>query len=552
MNVRNLLRLSLLLLLSLNPGYALNAIAQEEPCGCQTNAVNIGTGINPTTGVPLPPGTTPQNFDPSWVVTQSPDPTISIPAIPWIIPNGAGVWGSGTPALHTALVGAASYISPFNTQGYMVNNPAPQPAFIFRLDFCVCASNQYTLTGLFNADDYAELWLDGTTLLSTCPSWHNVVNVSSTFPLSAGSHYLEIHLRNTGAQAMGVALSGNITSSNGANTLMGYDCCHAAGGVNGRKYLDANCNGQIDANDPIGAGWTFTLNPGGYTATSDGLGYFNFPGIPAGTYTLSETPQPGWTPVLPPGGSTTVNIVAGQVVTVDFLNTECDPGGSECDDKCYWRITGNNTITPSNYLGTNTAADLIVKTNGTERARIEGTGDGNMGISTASPTTILHTYAAPPPAGAPSGLRFEDLPWGTGYILVTDDDGYVYRMEDAVKKSIGSPEMMEMQQQVNELKREISELRALLQGSDANSLSISPNPTTGQVNATFRIAQTYTTAMVRIIDNAGRTVISSPVSGSEGTTSLVIPVSSASGNLSCVLIVDGKAIATEKLILLNK
>lgn len=47
--------------------------------------------------------------------------------------------------------------------------------------------------------------------------------------------------------------------------------------------------------------------------------------------------------------------------------------------------------------------------------------------------------------------------------------------------------MLQMQQQVNELKNEISALKALLQGGGDNSLKVSPNPTDGQVNVSFRI-----------------------------------------------------------------
>lgn len=112
--------------------------------------------------------------------------------------------------------------------------------------------------------------------------------------------------------------------------------------------------------------------------------------------------------------------------------------------------TWNTTLLPVSVR----MVKLIIKTNGTERARIEGAGDGNMGIATSSPTTILHTYAAPPPSGAPSGLRFEDLPWGNGFILVTDDDGYVYKADVTAYKG-GSMEMMQMQQEMNSLKKEI-------------------------------------------------------------------------------------------------
>jgi len=52
-----------------------------------------------------------------------------------------------------------------------------------------------------------------------------------------------------------------------------------------------------------------------------------------------------------------------------------------------WGVNGN-TVTSSNYLGTNNSADLIFKTNNTERMRISST--GAVGIGTNTPTAQLH------------------------------------------------------------------------------------------------------------------------------------------------------------------
>ena len=54
-----------------------------------------------------------------------------------------------------------------------------------------------------------------------------------------------------------------------------------------------------------------------------------------------------------------------------------------------WFTSGNKYIDPENYfLGTTDAADLVIRTDNVERARI--TSEGNVGIGTDTPTGILH------------------------------------------------------------------------------------------------------------------------------------------------------------------
>lgn len=56
-----------------------------------------------------------------------------------------------------------------------------------------------------------------------------------------------------------------------------------------------------------------------------------------------------------------------------------------------WSTVGNSALSSThgaNYLGTNDAVDLVLKTNGTERMTVSST--GNVGIGTAAPSNKLH------------------------------------------------------------------------------------------------------------------------------------------------------------------
>ena len=73
--------------------------------------------------------------------------------------------------------------------------------------------------------------------------------------------------------------------------------------INGTKYEDVNGDGVRQAGEPGLAGWTIDLSYQGTvveTTTTDAGGAYAFPldadrfPVAAGTYTLSERPQPGW------------------------------------------------------------------------------------------------------------------------------------------------------------------------------------------------------------------------------------------------------------------
>ncbi len=101
------------------------------------------------------------------------------------------------------------------------------------------------------------------------------------------------------------------------------------GKVYGQKFQDLNANGIKDSDEVGLAGWvinikgmdTITKTAVNMTTTTDSNGNYNFTGLTAGTYTISETLQNGWIQTAPVNGTYTVNIVSGSNFTgQDFGN----------------------------------------------------------------------------------------------------------------------------------------------------------------------------------------------------------------------------------------
>jgi len=88
------------------------------------------------------------------------------------------------------------------------------------------------------------------------------------------------------------------------------------------KFNDLNGNGKQDPGEPLLPNWVFTVKDSSNTVVgtlTSGMERVCID-VKPGTYTVTETPQPGWAPTTPGGGTQTVTVVAGQTTTVTFGN----------------------------------------------------------------------------------------------------------------------------------------------------------------------------------------------------------------------------------------
>jgi len=220
-----------------------------------------------------------------------------------------------------------------------------------------------------------------------------------------------------------------------------------------------------------------------------------------------------------------------------------------CSDTCSWVVTGNNIYGSNNIFGTLTNNDIRIVTNSANRAVIKA--GGFMGIKQLSPTTTFDVDCVP--TTAPSGLRLENLPSGQGRAVVVDANGYVYRSATSLKEN-----SEDMQSQIDQLKQRIEDLTLQLSLLDCMpcdngnySLNVTPNPNNGRMNIAYKISNGFESAAIKVVDANGSMIHTTNLQNSNGTATIELPASVASGHVIAIMIVDGKPVARQKVILVK-
>jgi Secretion system C-terminal sorting domain len=180
---------------------------------------------------------------------------------------------------------------------------------------------------------------------------------------------------------------------------------------------------------------------------------------------------------------------------------------------------------------------------------------GNLAVGTTIPTAQLHTVGT---------VRHQNLPSGTGKALVVDANGNVFVSNTlaglAPSANNNATELLNAQkQEINDLKTRLERLEKLLSNStsgiapkyETENISLEqnrPNPANGFTAIDYSLPNTYSKAMLNIVDVAGKVIHSEPLTNSKGTVEMNT-THWTEGIYIYTLVADGKVLKTKKMII---
>lgn len=171
--------------------------------------------------------------------------------------------------------------------------------------------------------------------------------------------------------------------------------------------------------------------------------------------------------------------------------------------------------------------------------------DQLVGIGTTAPTAILHTNGK---------VRMENLPNGSGRALVVDPDGNVMVANSYINKTAGD-QTADFQTQIDDLKKEIQELKDLLKqsrinvdmGTSSNMPELyqnAPNPGKGETVITYYLPKEVSSASIGVYTISGQLIKNIPLK-ERGNGSVTLN-GMRGGSYVYTLSVDGKNTDTKK------
>jgi hypothetical protein len=232
----------------------------------------------------------------------------------------------------------------------------------------------------------------------------------------------------------------------------------------------------------------------------------------------------------------------------------------------------NNDVVLANYDSATSILFAVgnASGNGIERARINRF--GYMGIAASAPTAKLHVNCTAISGQTnPSNIRFQNLQGGTGKYLVIDSNGYVYSSTTGPAASAvtaaqqtATPLNIDLQSQVEDLKKQVEELRSLilsrqpLSPQQLNTLKNpnlpwlgdgQPNPSNNSTLIEYSLPAGTSIATCQVYSLDGKILSTTVLNPSAGKSRVNVDTGKlAPGMYIYSLIVNGKATDTKKLI----
>ncbi|SDH85519.1 Por secretion system C-terminal sorting domain-containing protein [Chryseobacterium taeanense] len=174
--------------------------------------------------------------------------------------------------------------------------------------------------------------------------------------------------------------------------------------------------------------------------------------------------------------------------------------------------------------------------------------DQRVGIGTVAPTAILHTNGR---------VRMQNLPSGSGRALVVDANGNVMVANTVITKMAAEKET-DFQNQIDELKNEITELKELLKqnkitidlSSDSSSPKLyqnTPNPGRGETTIKYYLPKDVKDASIGIYNISGQLI--KTVSLKEKGNGSINISGIRGGSYVYNLNIDGKNIDSKKMLI---
>jgi len=215
-------------------------------------------------------------------------------------------------------------------------------------------------------------------------------------------------------------------------------------------------------------------------------------------------------------------------------------------DSCFF-IT-NQSEKPAVGYGVIRKRMIVISPEDRVGINLEGDNIGNGAV----PTANFHTNGT---------VRLENLPSGSGSVLVIDEDGNVFRSTSNARLATNETpaEVDELKKEVESLKQQLAELKQLIsqtrtgivQFEDARAglLQNAPNPFNRSTRISYTLPENYKQAALEITDMNGKLIKKVNLTSMRGAPVTIEGGELPAGTYLYSLIVDGERTATKKMVL---